>query len=344
MFTTRPEIARHLRRRRLDPLDRLRGRHEHPGARRQRLRRRRRHRLHPADRRAASERAGRRGADPAVGARRAAASRRSAARASRPAGATLGALPRARPRPRARHRPCSPRSCPARSAPGCALLRDYGTLQLADVLAPAIDYAGNGYPLVPRIPAAIETVQDFFRQEWPSSAASTCPAATCRSRAGCSAIRRSPRPISACCARPRRRAATARRRSRRRGAAWYRGFVAEAIDRFCRTQEVMDTSGRAPSRPAHRRRHGALAGDDRGAADLRLSRLHRARNAGPGAQGPVFLQQLALLQGLSTSPAWTRSAPTSSTPSSRRRSSPSPTARPGTAIPISSTCRSTTLL
>ena len=27
--------------------------------------------------------------------------------------------------------------------------------------------------------------------------------------------------------------------------AWSQGFVAEAIDRFCRTQEVMDVSGRA---------------------------------------------------------------------------------------------------
>ena len=36
--------------------------------------------------------------------------------------------------------------------------------------------------------------------------------------------------------------------------AWYRGFVAEAIDRFCRTRDVMDTSGRP-----HR---GVLTADD----------------------------------------------------------------------------------
>ena len=35
---------------------------------------------------------------------------------------------------------------------------------------------------------------------------------------------------------------------------WSQGFVAEAIDRFCRTQEVMDTSG-APHK-------GVLTGQD----------------------------------------------------------------------------------
>ena len=37
-------------------------------------------------------------------------------------------------------------------------------------------------------------------------------------------------------------------------ASWWHGFVAEAIDRFCRTREIMDTSGR--------RHRGVLAADD----------------------------------------------------------------------------------
>src|SRR3954453_12827960 len=41
------------------------------------------------------------------------------------------------------------------------LLRDYGTLTLRDVLAPAIAYAKNGYPLVERICATIDTVKDL---------------------------------------------------------------------------------------------------------------------------------------------------------------------------------------
>src|SRR5882762_5690328 len=37
------------------------------------------------------------------------------------------------------------------------LLRDYGTMRLADVLAPAIYYASTGYPLVERANATIAT-------------------------------------------------------------------------------------------------------------------------------------------------------------------------------------------
>jgi gamma-glutamyltranspeptidase/glutathione hydrolase len=77
---------------------------------------------------------------------------------------------------------------------------------------------------------------------------------------------------------------------------WSQGFVAEAIDRFCSTQAVMDTSGTA--------HHGVLTGDD-------MARWHAHIEApltydygrytvckpGPWAQGPVMLQQLALLKG-----------------------------------------------
>jgi len=51
------------------------------------------------------------------------------------------------------------------------MLRDHGTLPLHEVLAPAIDLAGRGYPVVPGISAAIERVRELFSAEWPSSAA-----------------------------------------------------------------------------------------------------------------------------------------------------------------------------
>src|SRR3990170_3810758 len=43
------------------------------------------------------------------------------------------------------------------------LLRDYGTMRLSDVLAPAIFYAAEGHPLVERANATIETVATLFR-------------------------------------------------------------------------------------------------------------------------------------------------------------------------------------
>ena len=78
--------------------------------------------------------------------------------------------------------------------------------------------------------------------------------------------------------------------------AWYKGFVAEAIDTFCRTQSVMDVSGRP-----HK---GLLTGDDmaRWQAPVEAPLTYdygryTVAKCGPWNQGPVLLQQLALLSG-----------------------------------------------
>src|SRR5271170_3030819 len=55
------------------------------------------------------------------------------------------------------------------------LLRDYGTMSVADVLAPAIAYAQNGHPLLERANDTIGTVAQLFREHWPSSAAVYLP-------------------------------------------------------------------------------------------------------------------------------------------------------------------------
>src|SRR5213595_3187085 len=55
------------------------------------------------------------------------------------------------------------------------LLRDYGTMALPELIAPALGYAENGYPLVPRIRDTIMTVAELFRREWTSSAAIYLP-------------------------------------------------------------------------------------------------------------------------------------------------------------------------
>ena len=78
-------------------------------------------------------------------------------------------------------------------------------------------------------------------------------------------------------------------------AIWSQGFVADAIDRFCRTEEVMDTSGRA-----HR---ALLTGADMAAWSATVEapigydyRNYRVLKPGPWSQGLVTLQQLALLK------------------------------------------------
>src|SRR5882757_11258259 len=55
------------------------------------------------------------------------------------------------------------------------ILRDYGTMRLADVLTPAIGYWLNGFPLAERASATIATVADQFRTHWPTSAAVFLP-------------------------------------------------------------------------------------------------------------------------------------------------------------------------
>src|SRR3954468_6327225 len=50
------------------------------------------------------------------------------------------------------------------------LLRDFGTLALAEVLEPAIGYAESGYPVVPGITRSIAQMEQVFRDEWPASA------------------------------------------------------------------------------------------------------------------------------------------------------------------------------
>ncbi len=81
---------------------------------------------------------------------------------------------------------------------------------------------------------------------------SICRRASRRRRAGCFAIRRSPRPIAGCLPKPATGPAKARSSAPApRGIA---GFVAEAIDRFCRHEKVLDSSGR--------RHGGLLTGDD----------------------------------------------------------------------------------
>jgi gamma-glutamyltranspeptidase / glutathione hydrolase len=176
------------------------------------------------------------------------------------------------------------------------LLRDYGTLPLADILEPAISYAENGYPLVWRIPATIGAVAEMFRKAWPTSAAIYLKNGEVPKTGQ---LFRNP----ALAAIYKRVLAEAEAgggdregRIDRARDAWYRGFVAEAIDRFCRSEKVLDSSGR--------RHNGVLTADDmaRWQAPVETPLTYDYRGytvvkGGPWSQGPVLLQQLALLAG-----------------------------------------------
>ena len=175
------------------------------------------------------------------------------------------------------------------------LLRDYGTMRLADVLTPAIFYASEGHPLVERANATIATVEKLFREHWPTSAAvylrgGKAPAA--------GTLFTNPA-LAETYKRVLREAAGPGSREQeieRARNVWSQGFVAEAIDRFCRSQEIMDTSGQ--------RNRGVLTGQDMARWQATVERpltyqygRYTVCKPGPWAQGPVMLQQLALLKG-----------------------------------------------
>ncbi|MDO5647664.1 gamma-glutamyltransferase family protein [Paracoccus sp. (in: a-proteobacteria)] len=173
------------------------------------------------------------------------------------------------------------------------LLHDHGTMELSDVMAPAIALARDGHPILTRAADAIAGLAGFFRDHWPSSAETWMPGGQ-------------PPTGGALFTNPDLAATYARlaaspgdnRQARIRAArdAFYRGFVAERIGRFCADTAVMDASGRA-----HR---GVLTADDMAgyAAYYETPTTFdyhgwTVAKTGPWGQGPVLLQVLAMLAG-----------------------------------------------
>jgi len=176
------------------------------------------------------------------------------------------------------------------------LLRDYGTMRLREVLEPAIAYARDGYPLVERACFTIKTVEQLFRKHWPTSAAVYLPNSEVPKPGTIFTNKR----LSETYARILREAESAGSdrvsQIERARQIWSKGFVAEAIDKFCRTQEVMDVSG-SPHR-------GVLSADDMGRWQPNVEApltydygRYTVCKPGVWSQGPVMLQQLALLKG-----------------------------------------------
>jgi gamma-glutamyltranspeptidase/glutathione hydrolase len=174
----------------------------------------------------------------------------------------------------------------------CLMLRDWGTWELRDVLSYAISYARNGVPLVANACSAIESVRPLFETEWPTSAAVFLPHG------------RTPKPgelfANRTMAETFDRLANSSGRSREgridsAREAWYRGFVAESIGCFFESHVIMDASGA--------RHRGLLTADDLAGWSATIEAPVRydyhgyeILKCGPWSQGPVFLQQLALLR------------------------------------------------
>jgi gamma-glutamyltranspeptidase / glutathione hydrolase len=175
------------------------------------------------------------------------------------------------------------------------MLRDYGTLYLADVLAPAIGYALHGYPVTAECSHLIGRARKLMEADWTFSAELYLPNG--RVPAQGELLRN---PILADTygrllieANTAGRDRIAQIEAARR--AFYKGFVAEKIDQFIRRTNVLDDRGE--------RHRGILAADDLANWGASYEKPVEFRDGnftfykpGPWTQGPVLLQALALLK------------------------------------------------
>ena len=174
------------------------------------------------------------------------------------------------------------------------MLRDHGSLPLREVLEPALHYARTGHPVLPRVSHTITGLADFFRAEWPTSFETWLPNGAAPAPGSLFA---NPA-LAACWERLLAEAETVSGREAQIEAArgaFYKGFVAEAIDDYLREACVMDASGS--------RRKGVLTGQDmagwQASYEAPLAVDYHGWSvwkAGPWTQGPVLLQSLRLLE------------------------------------------------
>jgi gamma-glutamyltranspeptidase/glutathione hydrolase len=190
-----------------------------------------------------------------------------------------------------------PATVPAAFGAWVTALLYYGRLGLKETLGPVVDLATEGFSLYPTLRATIAANADKYREEWPTSAAiylddGKVPELGWRIR-------------NLDWARTLKQAIDAEMRERSRGREaglraaldyFYRGDVAERASAFAASTEVRDVSGRA-----HR---GLLAYEDFAAYRTKVEdpvtvgyRGIDVYKCNTWSQGPVFLQQLALLEG-----------------------------------------------
>ncbi len=176
-------------------------------------------------------------------------------------------------------------------------LEQFGTLPLATVLAPALELAEEGFAVNGTLSRAIAGSERRFREEWPASAAIYLP--------GGQAPQPGDRLLQADWARSMRQLVAAEAEAAGRGRvagleaardAFYRGPIAGKIAAFVRDTPVRDASGASHT--------GFLSEHDLAGYRSRVEAPVTARyrglevhKCGPWSQGPVFLQQLTLLEG-----------------------------------------------
>ncbi len=174
------------------------------------------------------------------------------------------------------------------------MLRDQGTMTLREVLEPAIYYARSGHPVLERVSLAIQSLEELFTKEWPSSAAVWMPGGKAPAPGE---MFRNP-DLADTWERLLSEAESVTDREEQIEMArncFYRGFIAEKIGAYLSEACVMDGTGE--------RRKGVLSAEDMAGwsanweAPLTLDYDNwTVCKTGPWSQGPVLLQNLQLLK------------------------------------------------
>jgi len=188
-----------------------------------------------------------------------------------------------------------PATVPASFDLWITLLKEFGTMKLAKVMGPALRLAEDGFPVYPTLANNIRANAERFTSEWPTTAKVFLSNGRVPEVGDKLMQRDLANTLRSLCGAEKRAGG-----SRRKGLAaareyFYSGPVAKQIVKFASEHPVMDATGKAHT--------GLLDSTDMAEFRTRLERPVsieykglRVHKCGPWSQGPVFLQQLRLLE------------------------------------------------
>jgi gamma-glutamyltranspeptidase/glutathione hydrolase len=174
------------------------------------------------------------------------------------------------------------------------MLLDYGRMDIESIFQPVIHYAEHGVPVSPRLHETLSAASGLFNRYWPNSQKLYLPNGDIPE---VDSLMKNP-PLAKTLRRivSIARSAGSDRLDQIEAArkVWSQGFVADAIDQFCRTEKAIDVTGRVHS--------ALLTGDDiaKWSASVEAPVMlgygdWKIAKCGPWSQGPALLQTLALL-------------------------------------------------
>ncbi|MBP2683279.1 MAG: gamma-glutamyltransferase family protein [Deltaproteobacteria bacterium] len=176
-------------------------------------------------------------------------------------------------------------------------LSRFGSMPLSRVLSPSVELAGRGFPMYERLRSALQRSLPQFQEVWPSSANAYLPGGRIPA-VGEIYVQHDLAGVFT-------RLIDAEYRERRRGRrealaaardVFYKGEIADRIVRFVQEHRLPDSTGK--------RNAGLITREDLQGYETRVEkpvtadyRGYDVFKCGPWSQGPVFLQQLTMLEG-----------------------------------------------